>query len=129
MTKYNVSEMWDYYTARLLSDGVNHNELVYMRSETKSWEDWCDVWCGVGTRHELEAEEALERNSKVTAGEEFWLASLYFHYGQYLFWHDQVKKSAASIQWQSELRSHMRGLCYRATLGCPLGIPIALVLS
>ncbi len=98
MTKYNVSEMWDYYTARLLSDGVNHNELVYMRSETKSWEDWCDVWCGVGTRHELEAEEALERNSKVTAGEEFWLASLYFHYGQYLFWHDQVKKSAAQFR-------------------------------
>ena len=95
MTEYNVSDMWDYYTARFLSDGVNHNELVVMRSKTRTWDDWCDVWCEMGSRHEAEGEEALKRGSKVTAGEEFWLASLYFHYGQYLFWHDPKTKNTA----------------------------------
>jgi 2,6-dihydroxypseudooxynicotine hydrolase len=95
MVKYNVSEMWDYYTARLLSDGVNYNELQTMVAETKTWDDWCDVWCRMADRHETLGEERLKKGARVTAGESFWLASLYVHYGQYLFWHDPEKKNAA----------------------------------
>ena len=93
--KYDASKLWDYYTARFLSDGVNHNDLIEMRSKTRTWDDWLDVWCELADRHEARGEEALKRGSEVTAGEELCLAGLYVHYGQFLFWCDPEKKNAA----------------------------------
>lgn len=95
MAGYNVNQLWDYYTARLLSDGVNYNDLQEMRAQTKTWDDWCGVWCRMASRFEALGEEALQKGARVTAGEFLWLASLYIHYGQYLFWHDPEKKTAA----------------------------------
>ena len=50
--KYDASKLWDYYSARLMSDGVNPNDLVEMRARTRTWEDWLDVWCEIADRHE-----------------------------------------------------------------------------
>ena len=95
MAEYEVNELWGYYTARFLGDGVNYNDIGEMKARTRTWDDWCDVRCEMGSRYETLGEEALEKGSRVSAGEFLWLASLYVHYGQYLLWQDPDKKNAA----------------------------------
>lgn len=60
------------------------------------WENWLRVWSAEGERHADMAAEALARGHKITAGEAYARASLFYHFGQFMAFDDLDAKAAAS---------------------------------
>ncbi|MCT7664264.1 alpha/beta fold hydrolase [Shinella kummerowiae] len=56
------------------------------------WENWLAAWSAEGDRHAEMGEAALARGRKVTAGEAFARASLFYHFGQFMAFDDLVAK-------------------------------------
>jgi dienelactone hydrolase len=56
------------------------------------WENWLAAWSAEGDRHAEMGEAALARGRKVTAGEAFARASLFYHFGQFMAFDDLVEK-------------------------------------
>jgi dienelactone hydrolase len=61
-----------------------------------TWENWCRAWVAEGDRHRAAGEEALSLNRRVTAGEAFARASLFYHFAQFMFFDDLAQKNAAA---------------------------------
>ena len=86
---------------RFLADGVHYRDLINIRDEIQGWNDWPRVWSAYAAQAERRGEEALSKDASVTAAEEFFRASLYYHYAQYLYFDDvsrkaQIHKAGAS---------------------------------
>src|SRR5713101_6686786 len=95
-------------TPRYLATGVDPNDLQRLVARIERWDDWCRIWCDEAAQHENLAKEAFERGRKVTAGESFLRAAIYFHYAKHLFAHDPDQYLAA----------HERMLaCYQTAAG------------
>jgi len=56
------------------------------------WENWLAAWSAEGDRHAEMGEAALALGRKVTAGEAFARASLFYHFGQFMAFDDLVAK-------------------------------------
>jgi 2,6-dihydroxypseudooxynicotine hydrolase len=79
---------------RFLADGVHYRDLINIRNEIKDWADWPHVWSHYAAQAEQRGEEALVKDAGVTAADEFFRASLYYHYAQYLYFDDiDIKES------------------------------------
>lgn len=77
---------------RFLADGVHYRDLVNMRNAIQHWDDWPRVWSDHAAEAERRGEAALAKDASVTAAEEFFRASLYYHYAQYLYFDDLALK-------------------------------------
>jgi 2,6-dihydroxypseudooxynicotine hydrolase len=87
------SEIFEYWTPRLVADGMDVNDVNTVRPQVASWNDWPGAWEAVGEGHLALARERLAAGSRVTAGEAFVRASLCFHVGQVVANHvPQVKR-------------------------------------
>ncbi|MCF3643232.1 alpha/beta hydrolase [Rhizobium sp. TRM95111] len=60
------------------------------------WENWLAAWSEEGERHAAMAEEALGAGHRLTAGEAFARASLFFHFGQFMAFDDLDAKERAA---------------------------------
>src|SRR5436309_4754133 len=78
---------------RFLADGVHYRDLINIRDEIQGWNDWPRVWSAYAAQAERRGEEALSKDASVTAAEEFFRASLYYHYAQYLYFDDVSRKA------------------------------------
>ncbi|WP_299842550.1 alpha/beta hydrolase [uncultured Paracoccus sp.] len=72
-----------------------------------TWENWLPAWSAEGERHAVQAEAALENGHRVTAGEGFARASLFYHFGQFMAFDDLGAKAAASAR---KVALHRRAL-------------------
>jgi 2,6-dihydroxypseudooxynicotine hydrolase len=77
-----VAEAFDVDFHRMLGDGVHYRDLVALRGRIEEPEEWCDAWTAAASVHEAIGRNALEKGLEITAGEAFWRASLYCHFGQ-----------------------------------------------
>lgn len=82
------SEVFEYWIPRLVADGVDANDVQTVRPNVTSWDDWPGAWAEVASAHLAMARERLAGGSKVTAGEAFVRASLCFHVGQVVAFHN-----------------------------------------
>lgn len=82
----------DYTLPRLLADGVEYVDLIRIVEDLKSLSKWCSRWVAAASAYEKRANQLLANGGTVTAGEALWRASLYYHYGQFLEWHDRPLK-------------------------------------
>lgn len=96
------SEVFEYWIPRLVADGVDANDVQTVRPNVTSWDDWPGAWADVAASHLWLARQRLADGSSVTAGEAFVRASLCYHVGQVVAFHDpdvkrdlQKKKEAA----------------------------------
>lgn len=92
MTRAAVEKAMDYGVNRFLADGVHYRDMVDIRAAMPNWEQWPDTWSKWAAAAEKRGEEALAEGRNLTAAGEFSRASLYYHYGQYLFFDDLALK-------------------------------------
>lgn len=93
--KEDLGSLWQRYAPRLLADGVIYRDMKEVEGLTQTWDDWCGAWCKVAARYEALGKKALKQKDRVSAGEWLWLASLYYHYGQFVFWQNFAEKNRA----------------------------------
>jgi esterase/lipase len=80
---------------RFTANGVEASDYSRITSSIERWDDWCDAWCE-GAQEQLElAGEALHDGRRRSAGEFYARAATYFHFGKFLFVHDQAQAKAA----------------------------------
>ena len=68
-----------------LANGVDYNDAVAITGRVREWGWWCEEWSREARRYEALGEEALAKGRMVTAAEGFVRASLYYHFGQLVF--------------------------------------------
>ncbi|RQR24600.1 S9 family peptidase [Burkholderia sp. Bp9142] len=73
---------------RFLADGVHYRDLINIRNEIRDWDDWRKIWSAYAAEAESRGEAALMKDAGVTAADEFFRASLYYHYAQFLYFDD-----------------------------------------
>lgn len=83
---------------RFIANGVHASDFTAITAGIDTWDQWCDGWCEgadvhVGLGREAEADDRLR-----SAGEHFATAATYFHFGKYLFVHDQRRARDAHRQ-------------------------------
>ena len=77
---------------RFLADGVHYRDLINIRNEIRNWADWPRVWSAYAAEAERRGDEAMSKDAGVTAAGEFFRASLYYHYAQYMYFEDEGYK-------------------------------------
>ena len=63
---------------------VPYWDFVQIRSEVRRWEDWLPTWCRWAERHVALGDEALARGRRLTAGEAYVRAGLFYHWATFV---------------------------------------------
>ncbi len=72
---------------RMLSDGIPPSDFA----EAAALDDvskWFDFWAEKGRAYEKLGDEAIAAGATVSGGEWLWHASLSWHYGQFMWFHE-----------------------------------------
>lgn len=92
MTPKEVEEYKLHTAGRFILGGLDYTDLAHtIWPAIKSWDDWLPEFVKVGDRYAQVAEKALAEGNRVTAGEAFWKASMYYQYAQFTEWHSPRK--------------------------------------
>jgi len=84
-----------HWGARFVANGVALTDFEDTTRELASYDDWCKAWSARGAIHEQIGREALAKQKFLTAGECLQRASVYYHFGSFLFTQDPVQMKAA----------------------------------
>jgi len=87
-----------HWAPRFVSNGVLLADFEEVTAGIERWEDWCHAWCERGEVHEALGREALAQGYNLTAGEHLVRASMYYHFGKFVFVHDQKQMRDAHLQ-------------------------------
>ncbi len=80
---------------RMLMHGVHYSDLMTVIDAARDDAGWFTAWCDMALRHRKLAEDALREGKRVTAGEAFLRASIYYHYSQLYYFNDLDEKLLA----------------------------------
>ncbi|MDI3298139.1 MAG: alpha/beta hydrolase [Bacillota bacterium] len=80
---------------RFVANGVDPEDFRRIAGSVESWDDWCRAWSGAAGEVERLAEEAERAGRWRTAGQLWFRASLYHHFGKFLFVHRREEQRAA----------------------------------
>ncbi len=95
---------------RMLSDGIPYPDFR-RATELGDLEEWFDFWAETGERYEALGEEALAAGRRLSAGEWLWLASLSFHYAQFMWFHDPGRREQGQrrkVELYNRAAPHLR---------------------
>ena len=106
---------------RMLANGVDFSDFLRLQGSIARWSDWCAAWSEVGAGHAERARAAEAAGEYASAGEHYLHASLSYHFGKFLFFHDPAQLRAAS---QEAVRNYQRGLAYYDWPGERIEIPL-----
>jgi 2,6-dihydroxypseudooxynicotine hydrolase len=120
MTDHVLEHLKGPYAIRYLSEGVPYGEWLRIRDRIRSFDEWCDVWSEFAQQAETDAAEALAAGQIRTAAVHFKRATLYYCYGQLLFWHAPETKR---IAYQNCARVWRRAAPYLDPPQHPVEIP------
>jgi 2,6-dihydroxypseudooxynicotine hydrolase len=91
-----LAQVATHWRARLTAVGLPHGVLERLLKSANSWDAWAKAWEAEGADEEKRARELQARGLKVSAAESFTLASLYYHFGQLVLFHDHPTKDRLS---------------------------------
>ena len=100
-----------HWAPRFVSNGVLLADFEEVTAGIERWDDWCAAWCGRGEVHEALGRDALKQGYKLSAGEHLVRASMYYHFGKFLFVHDLKQMRDAhlrSVGCYQDALPHMR---------------------
>jgi len=83
MSQHVIAEVMASSEGRMLGDGLQWPDIKEILARCKDWKDWYGVVASIGDRYEAFAESSLRANHRVSAGELFWRACMYYHYAQF----------------------------------------------
>jgi 2,6-dihydroxypseudooxynicotine hydrolase len=92
VTRALVDSVLHVHAGRFVADGVSPLDLDVILSRVTEWADWFPAWADVGDEYERRGHEALVLGRTVSAGEFFWRASISYHYAQFLFFQDRLRR-------------------------------------
>jgi len=81
---------------RFVAQGVDLNDFHRTLARITRWDDWCREWGVTAAGYEQIAEEAERAGRRLTAGQAWLRAGLCWHFGKFVFVHDQEQLRAAS---------------------------------
>ncbi len=90
-----IGEALHHWTPRFLANGVDYNDLQRIIARMNKWDDWCRVWSEMGAEHEVLAQAAMAVGHRLTAAHAYVRSSIYYHFGQMIFYTDYAQKNAA----------------------------------
>ena len=100
-----------HWAPRFVSNGVLLADFEEVTAGIGRWEDWCAAWCRRGEVHEGLGREALRDGYKLSAGEHLVHAAMYYHFGKFVFVHDQKQMREAhtrSVGCYTDALPHIR---------------------
>jgi 2,6-dihydroxypseudooxynicotine hydrolase len=80
---------------RFTANGVDASDYARITKGLTEWDDWCNAWCEAAQEHLDLATTALDEGRTRSAGEFYARAATYFHFGKFMFVHDQDQAKAA----------------------------------
>jgi 2,6-dihydroxypseudooxynicotine hydrolase len=83
-----VASAVSHWGPRFTANGVTPSDFERVTSRVDRWEDWCAAWVAAGSEHEQLGRDALEDGHRRSAGEHLARASVYHHFGKFVFVHD-----------------------------------------
>jgi 2,6-dihydroxypseudooxynicotine hydrolase len=92
-----LESMYRRFTWRILSNYVSPWEFEQLREEISDYEQWCAAWCKQAERHLQRGDEALAAGRRLTAGDAYLRAGLFYHWASFMFSHDQEQFRAALV--------------------------------
>jgi dienelactone hydrolase len=90
-----LESMYRRFTWRILSNYVSPWELEQLREQISDYEQWCGAWCRQAESHIRRGDEALAAGQRLTAGDAYLRAGLFYHWASFMFAHDQAQFRAA----------------------------------
>ena len=105
---------------RFLANGVDYSDATAITERVKEWSQWCEEWSREARRYEDMAEEALARGRSITGAEALVRASLYYHYGQLVFFRDPEQRRRAH---ERRVATYARALPHMSPPGERVEIP------
>ncbi|TAK81665.1 MAG: alpha/beta fold hydrolase [Betaproteobacteria bacterium] len=89
------------------------------------WEDWCAAWSARAKLHEDLANASLKDGYRLTAGEHFVRAAIYYHFAKFVFVQDPVQMRAAhakAVECYGKALPHLRPPGERVSIGNYFGV-------
>ncbi|WP_159588688.1 alpha/beta hydrolase family protein [Chelativorans xinjiangense] len=119
-TENRLMEVAGHWLPRMEVAGIPSTTAKAVMEAAGTWENWCRAWTAEGERHRAAGEEALSLGRRVTAGEAFARASLFYHFAQFMFFDDIAQKNAAA---RAKCEAYARALPMLDPPGEILSIP------
>jgi dienelactone hydrolase len=83
-----LDSMYRLFTWRIASH-VPYWDFEQIRQEVRSWDDWLPTWCRWAERHAALGDAALAQGRRLTAGEAYIRAGLFYHWGTFVTVEDE----------------------------------------
>src|ERR1035438_1592929 len=90
-----LESMYRRFTWRILSNFGPAGEFGRVRKQITDYEQWCEAWCRQAEAHVQRGDEALAAGRRLTAGDAYLRAGLFYHWASFMFCHDQDQFRAA----------------------------------
>jgi 2,6-dihydroxypseudooxynicotine hydrolase len=81
-----VAWLWDHYTYRFFAEGAIYRDVLELRDQIKSIDQWCPRWSEAARAAEQKADRALASGFTQTASSDLYRSSLYYFFAQFLLW-------------------------------------------
>jgi hypothetical protein len=97
-----------HWAPRFTANGVSCSDFRTVTTGIERWEDWCAAWSTMGAAYEELGRDALAAGRTLSGAQVLAQASLYFHFGKFVFVEDLTQ-----MRW-----AHERSVaCMSAALG------------
>lgn len=115
-----LKEVVGHWGPRFWVAGVDPNDLEILLQDITDWDDWLRKWSNLGDFHYQLGEEALADGNNLTAAEAYVRAAMYYHFGQFMFFHYPEEKKAAIIK---RVNAYAKGAPYFSVPAVAVEIP------
>jgi alpha-beta hydrolase superfamily lysophospholipase len=95
MKDARVASAISHWAPRFVSNGVTLADFEEVTAGLERWDDWCTAWSARAGRHEDLAHESLRQGYRLSAGEHFVRAAMYYHFAKFVFVQDPAQMRTA----------------------------------
>jgi dipeptidyl aminopeptidase/acylaminoacyl peptidase len=93
-----VSSAISHWAPRFVSNGVLLADFEEVTASLERWDDWCAAWSKRAEVHARLGQTAFKDGYKLTAGEHFIRAAIYYHFAKFVFVQDKEQMHAAHMK-------------------------------
>src|SRR4249920_903757 len=125
MKDARVTSAISHWAPRFVSNGVILADFEEVTGSIERWEDWCAAWSARAKLHQDLGAEALRDGHRLTAGEHFVRAAMYYHFAKFVFVQDPLQMRAAhrkAVECYTSALPLMRPPGERVTIGPYVGV-------
>ncbi len=125
MKDARVASAISHWAPRFVSNGVILADFEEVTGSIERWEDWCAAWSARAKLHQDLAAEALRDGHRLSAGEHFVRAAMYYHFAKFVFVQDPLQMRAAhrkAVDCYTSALPLMRPPGERVTIGPYVGV-------